>query len=70
MLDDIKLKKVFNAIDYNKLHKKHFLVKEVSAYKGTGLQESIRWLYNAMIDYSKNLEDYETNNELSYHNIV
>ncbi len=59
-----------NSIDYNKLNKKHFLVKEVSACKGIGLEESIRWLYNTMIDYSKDMEDYETKGELSYYNIV
>ena len=59
-----------NSIDYNKLNKKHFLVKEVSAYNGTGLEESISWLYNTMIDYSKDMEDYETKGELSYHNLV
>lgn len=69
-LDDVKLKKVMNLIDYNKLHKKHFLVKEVSALTGIGLEESIRWLYNTMIDYSKDVEGYETRGELSYYNIV
>jgi hypothetical protein len=42
-----------NSIDYSKFSKKHFLVKEVSAIKGTGLEDAIRWLYNTMKDYSK-----------------
>jgi hypothetical protein len=69
-LDDAKLKKVMNSIDYNKLNKKHFLVKEISALKSVGLEESIRWLYNTMIDYSKEMEAYEMKGELSYYNIV
>jgi len=52
------------------LNKKHFLVKEISALKAVGLEESIRWLYNTMIDYSKEMEAYEMKGELSYHNIV
>jgi hypothetical protein len=42
-----------NSIDYSKLTNKHFLVKEISALKGIGLEDSIRWLYNTMRDYSQ-----------------
>jgi ADP-ribosylation factor-like protein 2 len=67
-VDEKKLNNLIDTIDYNRLNKKHFLVKEISAVKGTGLRESIRWLYNTMTDYSKDLQT--ENKELSYNNIV
>ncbi len=55
-MDKTKLTKVMNTIDYSKLTSKHFLVKEISALKSIGLEDSIRWLYNTMRDYSQ-MED-------------
>jgi hypothetical protein len=54
-----------NSIDYSKLRKKHFLVKETSGFKGTGLEDAIRWLYNSMKDYTKYNENEGKNPHLS-----
>ncbi len=69
------MKTILNSIDYSRLKNKHFLVKEISALKAIGLEDSIRWLYNAMIDYSRPLENQiisENSNQvkLSYVDLV
>ncbi len=68
-LDNIKLKKVVNSIEYSKLRKKHFLVKEISALKGTYLEEALRWLYNTMMDYTKSSQN-DKKYEMAYINLV
>lgn len=44
------MESVYKSIDYSLLKDKHFLVKEISALKCLHLEESIRWLFNAMTD--------------------
>ena len=65
-LDKDKIKKIYDAIDYHQLTDKHFLVKDISALKNIHLDESIRWLFNSMMD---NIRDDENDNT-NYINLV
>lgn len=56
-LNKDSLNSIYNLIDYNLLRQKHFLVKDISALKNIRLEESIRWLFNSMMDYAKTEED-------------
>ena len=56
------------------LNNKHFLVKEISALKSVGLEDSIRWLYNTMRDsakiFNKEKEKSKSLKSMSYVDLV
>lgn len=56
-LDNDQIKAVYQSIDYSHFSHKHFLVKDISALKNIHLEDSIRWLFNSMMDYAKNEKD-------------
>jgi predicted GTPase len=67
-VDKNKIDELYNAINYDLLGSKHFLVKDISALKNIRLEESIKWLFNAMMDHVKDEGfDEEAN---SYINLV
>lgn len=67
-VDRNKIDELYNSINYDLLGSKHFLVKDISALKNIRLEESIKWLFNAMMDHVKDEGfDEEAN---SYINLV
>ena len=60
-----KIQSIYNSIDYSLLNRKHFLVKDISALKNIRLEESIRWLYNTIMD-----DDKIDSNNVNYANLV
>ena len=48
-----KLDNIYKNIDYSLLSEKHFLVKDISAFKNINLEECIRWLFNSLKDQDK-----------------
>ena len=64
--DKERLDKIYKLINYDLLKQKHFLVKDISALKNIRLDESIRWLFNSMMDYAK----YDGEEVNSYINLV
>lgn len=65
-LNKERLDKIYKLINYDLLKQKHFLVKDISALKNIRLDESIRWLFNSMMDYAK----YDGEEVDSYINLV
>ena len=65
-IDLTQLNKIYKLINYDLLKQKHFLVKDISALKNIRLDESIRWLFNSMMDYAK----YDGEEVNSYINLV
>jgi translation elongation factor EF-1alpha len=63
-LDNLRLKSIYNSINYPVLEKKAFIVKDISALKSLKLKESLEWLFNAMIENSKfePIEEVKNNN--------
>ena len=63
-LDNLRLKFIYNYINYPVLEKKAFIVKDISALKSLKLKESLEWLFNAMIENSKfdPIEEVKNNN--------
>lgn len=52
-LNTDRLQTVYKSINYSHFNHKHFLVKDISALKNIHLEDSIRWLFNSMMDYAK-----------------
>ena len=46
-----KVMQIYNNIHMHKFNKKRFIIKEISAYKGKGLKESLNWLFKAMTEF-------------------